>query len=445
MHADIPQRANIRWNEPEFLQELQLDSQLRDTFEICSTCRKCVSLCDSFPRLFELIDSTPDQSIGSADSKCFADVVDACTLCDMCYPICPYITPHEFQVDFPSMVIRYRAVQRSKGNRHFQQDQLAETDRNGRLFCHLSRFINWVTNKENAVIRLVLQWMTGIDRGAVLPRFQPQRFSQQSVKHQKQINVDAPGYGRKVVIYATCFVEYNNSNIGAAAKNVLEKNGIEVEVAYSECCGMPQLEGGRLESVSKKAISISSELAQWVDRGYDIVSLIPSCSLMLKSTWSLYLPDDDNVKKVALNTFDISEYLVDLLRKEGITDGLRPIGGDIMLHHACHAQAQNVGPKSAIILRLIPESNVTVTQRCSGHGGTWGVLEKNHPVAVEFGRPIIERIILDQRQYFASECPLAGNHLLDGISKYDKYGHSKVERSFHPIELLAKSYGADIV
>ena len=180
MRAETPQRSNIRWRESEYLQEPHLDSQLRDVFDICSTCRKCTSLCDSFPRLFDLIDSTKNQNIESVDSKRFADVMDACTLCDMCYPICPYITPHDYQIDFPSMVIRYRAVQRSKGDRDYQQDQLAQTDRNGRLFCYWSRFINWVTNKDNVVTRLILQWVAGIDRGAVLPKFQQRRFSRGS-------------------------------------------------------------------------------------------------------------------------------------------------------------------------------------------------------------------------------------------------------------------------
>jgi len=342
------------------------------------------------------------------------------------------------------MVVRYRAVQRRKGVRNFQQEQLGKTDRNGRFFCHWSRFVNWVTNKENIFSRLVMQWVAGIDRSAVLPRFQSQRFSQLSEIKQKGINPDAPGAGRKVVIYATCFVEYNNADIGRSAKRVLEKNGIEVEVAYSACCGMPQLEGGNLEAVSSKAGSISYELAQWVDRGYDIVTLIPSCSLMLKSTWPMYLPDNDDVRKVALNTYDICEYMVELLRTDGIAEGLQTINGDIVLHHACHAQAQNLGPKSAVILRLIPGSRVTVTQQCSGHGGTWGVLARNHHVAVELASPLVDRIISEECRYFASECPLAGNHISEGIARTRKQNASNSHRFFHPIELLAKSYGAEI-
>jgi glycerol-3-phosphate dehydrogenase subunit C len=445
MYTEWSQRAEIRWQGPDFLDKVELESELRDTFDICSTCRRCVSLCESFPRLFDLIDNTSAKDIRSVDSVRFSEVVDACTLCDMCYPICPYILPHKYEIDFPNMVIRYRALQRNMGNRNYQQEQLAKIDRNGRIFCYWSRIINWITSKENLVARLVLQWIAGIDRRAVLPKFQPQRFSRQSSVREVRINREAPGFGRKVVIYATCFVEYNKSGIGIAASTVLEKNGVEVEIVYSECCGMPQLEGGSLEEVSRKAISISSELVRWIDRGYDIVTLIPSCSLMMKSTWSLYLPDDQDVKKVALNTYDISEYLVELFGQDGIAEGLRPIGGDITLHYACHAQAQNMGPKSAIILRLIPECNVTVTQRCSGHGGTWGVLKKNHQVAVEFGAPLVNRIVSDQRKYFASECPLAGEHLLDGVATCGKQLRSKVDRSFHPIELLAKSYGVDIV
>src|SRR5207302_9079754 len=177
------------------------------------------------------------------------------------------------------------------------------------------------------------------------------------------------------VLYATCFVNYNNPSIGEATRAVLARNGVETEVVYPRCCGMPQLEQGDLAAVAASARRVAASLGAWIDKGYDIIALVPSCALMLKFEWPLIVPDDPAVQKLATATFDTAEYLVDIARKEGLAPGLRPLGGDVTLHIACHARAQNMGPKAADLLRLIPETPVNVIERCSGHGGPWGVLQ----------------------------------------------------------------------
>ena len=217
------------------------------------------------------------------------------------------------------------------------------------------------------------------------------------------------------MLYATCFVNYNNPSIGDATRAVLSRNGVETEVLYPRCCGMPQLEQGDLAAVAASAQKVAAALSPWIDRGYDVVALVPSCALMLKFEWPLILPDDHAVKKLAAATFDVSEYIIDIARKEGLAPGMTPLDGGVTVHLACHARAQNMGQKAAEMLRLLPETKVTVIERCSGHGGSWGVLKENFETAVKVGKPVARQALKTATRFVSSECPLAGMHIVQGM------------------------------
>ncbi|MEQ9125513.1 MAG: heterodisulfide reductase-related iron-sulfur binding cluster, partial [Alphaproteobacteria bacterium] len=261
------------------------------------------------------------------------------------------------------------------------------------------------------------------------------------------VNAMAPAYGRKAVIYATCFGNYNEPDIGLAASAVLAKNGVRTEVTYAGCCGMPQLEQGDIARVAERAKTIAAEMARWIDDGYDVVALVPSCALMLKFEWPLILPDDENVKRLSAATYDVAEYVVGIAKKEGLAEGLGPIDGDVTMHLACHARAQNMGPKAAEMLRLIPETRVAIVERCSGHGGSWGAMKDNFETALKVGKPVARQAVkaLQQsaekgrKRYVSSECPLAGRHIVQGIERED--ASVEIADAPHPIKLFAAAYG----
>ena len=204
---------------------------------------------------------------------------------------------------------------------------------------------------------------------------------------------------------------------------------------------MPQLEQGNLAAVSASAARVAGELGPWIDKGYDVIALVPSCALMLKFEWPLILPGDPAVAKLAAATFDISEYLVDIARKEGLAPGLRPLEGGVTVQLACHARAQNIGQKAAEMLRLLPDAEVAVIERCSGHGGSWGVYAENFETAIKVGRPVARQALKNGKVFLASECPLAGMHILQGMEIAAKGAAALPERSLHPIELVARAYG----
>ena len=432
-----PTRYPIDFNNPDFLDQKKLDNEMRRVFDICHGCRRCFNLCDSFPQLFDMIDESKNENVESLTSDKFTPVVDACTLCDMCFMTkCPYVPPHEFNLDFPHLMLRYRVHQKKQNKLLKVPAQLAQTDRNAKIGIMFSGFINWLSNIKNKFLRKILELTIGIDKRVKLPLYNSETFTNYFKNNNNLINVEGAKKDRKVVIYSTCFVNFNKKNTGIAALKVLKKNGVEVQEAYPGCCGMPFLEQADLPKVVEQAKKVSKELLIWVDKGYTVITLTASCGLMLKFEWPLLLPENQDIKRLSKNTKDIDEYIVDISVKEGLAEGLQEIDGGVTVHHACHARAQNMGNKARDMLKLIPNIKIDVVERCAGHGGTFGVMKETHNLAVKVGRPTARQIKNKKNKYMASDCPLAGKHL----KQLEQDTKISSDEALHPIELLAKSY-----
>jgi glycerol-3-phosphate dehydrogenase subunit C len=438
---EAPTRHRIAWEDPDFTDRAKTEAEMRRIFDICHTCRRCFNLCDAFPRLFDLIDNSESGELDTVAPGDYQKVADACTLCDICFMTkCPYVPPHEFNVDFPHVMLRYRAVERREGRIPLQQRELVKTDRNGRLAGLVAPLANWAADRKNTLTRPLLEAVAGIDRNAALPKYHGPTFVMRSKRSAPSVDRTAPAYGRKAVLYSTCFINYNNPSIGQATRAVLARNGVETEVVYPRCCGMPQLEQGDLAAVAASAEWVAAFLEPWIDKGYDIIALVPSCALMLKFEWPLIVPEHTAIEKLAKATFDISEYIVDIARNEGLAPGLSPLEGGITVQIACHARAQNMGQKAAEMLRLLPQADIAVIERCSGHGGSWGVLKGNFETALKVGRPVARQALKNARLFMASECPLAGMHIVQEMEMLAD-GEAVPPRSLHPIELVARAYG----
>ena len=442
-----PERHPIPWREAAFTDPEKLDAELRRVFDICHGCRRCFNLCDSFPRLFDLIDGSKSGELDTVDSADFKPVIDACTLCDMCFMTkCPYVPPHVFNLDFPHLMLRARAAEAKQGKVSFAAKQMTKTDRNGKIGCAVSGAANWACKTSNRLTRPVLQALGGIHRDAALPEFSATKLTDEAETGltKPEINKDAPAFGRKAVIYATCFGNYNNTAIGEATLKVLARNGVATEVVYPRCCGMPQLEQGDIAAVAASAEATAKELGVWIDKGYDVIALVSSCALMLKFEWPLIVPEDGNVKRLSAATRDVSEYLVEIARNEGLADGLAPLDGGVSVHIACHARAQNMGQKGAEMLRLLPDTEISVIERCSGHGGSWGVMKDNFEVALKIGKPVAREVKKQNPGHVVSECPLAREHILQGVERLPgdtSSGGLETSTAQHPIELIARAYG----
>ena len=433
--TEAPIRHSINFNHPDFLDPKKLDDEMRRVFEICHGCRRCFNLCDSFPKLFDFIDESKDGEVTSLPSEKFKPVVDACTLCDMCFMTkCPYVPPHEFNLDFPHLMFRYRMSLRKNGKLSKITRQLAKIDRNAKIGILFNKTINWILDVKNKLFRKILEMFIGIDKNVILPRYNSETFSNYFKKFKK--NVPKTNSNRKVVIYSTCFVNFNKKKTGEAAVKVLTHNGVEVEHSYAGCCGMPYLEQADPEQVVIQAKLVSKELLKYVDNDYKVVTLTASCGLMLKFEWPLLLPYDENIKRLSKNTLDIDEYIVHISKNEGLVGGLKEIDGGVTVHNACHARAQNMGNKARDMLKLIPNIKIDLVERCAGHGGTFGVMKETHDIAIKVGKVTAKTVKTKNNKYMASDCPLAGKH----IKQLTEDININNDEALHPIELIAKSY-----
>jgi len=452
---EAPTRYPLDWHDAAFYDRAALDAEMRRQFDICHGCRRCFNLCDSFPRLFDLIDESESGELDSVDSKDFPAIEEACTLCDMCFMTkCPYVPPHEFNLDFPHLMLRARAVAlHERGRAPFVQNQLAQMDRNGKAARPIAPLANWGSKRKNPLTRPLMDKTLGIDKNAALPQFTSKTFIKRFSENPPQPNADKQAKQRqktrKAALYATCYVNYNNPETGEAAAAVLAHLGVDVSAHYLGCCGMPFLEQGNLAKVAKQARTLATQLRPLIDEGHDIITLTASCGLMFKFEWPLIVPDDENVKALAAATRDICEYIVDIANKEGLPDGLQPITEGISVHLACHARAQNVGPKSAELLRLIPEAKLNIIERCAGHGGTFGVLKPTHEIAMKQGKPTARQAAKTNNNMLVSECPLAAKHIVQGIEKLnenapenaDESPNENLPQAAHPVVIFARAYG----
>jgi glycerol-3-phosphate dehydrogenase subunit C len=437
---DAPFRHPIAWQDEEYYDLAKVEAELERQFDVCHTCRRCFNLCDSFPRLFDLIDESPTGELDSVPKSDYAKVDEACTLCDMCFLTkCPYVPPHPFDIDIPHLILRYRAAKRKAGERDFIRDQLGKTDRNGKLAKPVAGLANWATARKNTPLRQLLEAIAQIDAEAELPKYNSKTATDRLAA---PIAPDpaGPAFGqRKVVLYATCFVDYNEPDTAVAAARVLARQGVEAKLVYPECCGMPQLESGDLSDVAARAKRVAKAFAPYVEQGYEILALTASCGLMMKFEWPLILPGDPEVAKLSAATRDIGEYVVDLAKTYGLAPGLSPVEGGVTVHQACHMRAQNMGAKSAEMLRLIPDTRIEIVERCSGHGGTFGVMKDTRPLAVKVGKPAAKQVVQKETAELCSDCPLACKHLGQLVSQDEQ---AKIQpRQSHPIEVLARAYG----
>ncbi len=436
---DAPTRHPIAWRDEAYYDMAAVEAEMERVFDICHTCRRCFNLCDSFRRLFDMIDEAPTGEVDGVLKSKYRDVVDACTLCDMCFMTkCPYVPPHPWDVDFAHLMLRHRAAERRHTGRQWLRDQFGETDRNGRMAKPVAPLVNWATDRKNQPIRELMEMAAGIDHEVELPKWHS-KTAVDLGRTPAPVNPDGPALGRKAVIYATCFSNYNDPQTAVDAMSVLALQGVETRMMHPVCCGMPQLEAGDIAEVASRAERVAAEFGRWIADGWDVVALTASCGLMLKFEWPLILPESEAVKTLSGATYDISEYVVELSKQHGLLPGLKPLQGGVVVHHACHARAQNMGQKSAELLRLIPDTKVDVVERCSGHGGTFGVMKRTHGVAVKVGKPAARQVAKTGDASLCSDCPLACKHL--GQLLEAELAAEAQPRRGHPIQMFARAYG----
>jgi len=434
---DAPGRHPLDWRRPEFHDETALFAELERVFDICHGCRRCFNLCHAFPTLFDLIDESESTELDGVARGDYWKVVEQCYLCDMCFMTkCPYVPPHEWNVDFPHLMLRAKAVANRKGKVGARDRILSATDTVGGLASIpvAAPVVNAANKLRSA--RVLLEKTLGVHRHARVPDYHSDTLRKRLRGHRSQ-----PSEGQatettrgRVALFGTCYGNYNEPSLGEDLVSVFEHNGIPVMLCDdARCCGMPKFELGDLEGVDRARQHNVPRLVDFINQGFDVVAPIPSCVLMFKQELPLMFPGDADVAKVRDGIFDPFEYLM-LRHREGKlrTDFTTPLG-KIAYHVACHQRVQNIGLKTKEMLELVPDTQVIAIERCSGHDGTYAVKKEFYATAMKLVRPVAKRVTGAKADHYTSDCAMAARHIEHALAD-----GSKAEL---PLALLRKAYG----
>jgi len=423
---EAPVRHPLNWQDEDFYNEQSLNQELERVFDICHGCRRCVSLCKSFPTLFDLVDESETFEVDSVDKTDYKKVVDQCYLCDLCYMTkCPYVPPHEWNVDFPHLMLRAKAIQFKKGETKKSHKVLTSPQQVGSVASKpvISSIVNW--SNSNKTIRKITEKIMGVHVDAVVPKYYSKTLTKLFVE-------DKTASKFKVAVFGTCYGEYNDPKSVIDLIDVLRHNNVEVKlIKNTQCCGMPKMELGDLETVVEYANANISPLKKLVEDGYKLIAPIPSCVLMFKNELPMIISDNEDIKLISKAFFDPFEYLSFLNDSGQLNSNFSSIDKEVLYQMACHQRVQNIGSHTKKILGLIPDLDVNIAERCSGHDGTYGVRKETHTYAVAIGKPVAKKIT-DNTDLVVSDCVMAGNHIAHIATQ-------NIE-AIHPITLVKMAY-----
>ncbi|MCL4546210.1 MAG: heterodisulfide reductase-related iron-sulfur binding cluster [Deltaproteobacteria bacterium] len=473
-----------------FLDEKDLFNEIRRVYSKCISCRICIGFCPSFPALFNAFDNKDGDMNALTDNE-LTNPLDLCFYCKQCYFKCPFTPPHEWRIDFPHLALRYKVFRFKKEGAKIQDRLLLDTDKMGKRSVPLSPVINKLNNFP--LFRSLLEPIMGIDKRAKVPSFNKVTFEKwfydnykktssslgfndvsnpnivktisgsydkidNEINNEINLKIDNNDKGNnsvnannnnisnnnannnisnnntnnsaKAVLFYTCMINYNFLDRGIALIKVLEKNGINIELPDVQCCGIPYYDIGDIESSIQKAKFNVKSLKRYVNEGYNIIVPVPTCAMQIKHEYPLLLPDDDDVIAVANKTYDVHEYLFHLYENGKFNMDFKKPMGKIVYHISCHLKSLNIGYRALSLLKLIPQTEITVIEKCSGHDGTFGVKKKTFDYAVNVGKNLFEDINSTDVNYYVSDCPLASDQIEMGTGK----------KVMHPLEILYKSY-----
>ncbi|HSN16253.1 MAG TPA: heterodisulfide reductase-related iron-sulfur binding cluster [Anaeromyxobacteraceae bacterium] len=416
--------------EERYWDPAALDGEIRRTFEICHGCRLCFKYCDTFPQLFRLLDERHEGDVHRLSRAETDSVLDACFQCKLCEVQCPYTARerHEYQLDFPALVHRHRAIRGRGRSPTLRQRILNDPDRAGAA----ARASLGLANVANRVrpLRVLMERTVGIHRDKKLPAFASERFDSWARKNG-WVRAEPGG---EAVLFQTCFVQHNEPEIGRDALYVLRRNGVDVHVVPGlECCGMPAWEIGDLATLRRKAARDLDLLAPHVEKGAKVLVVNPTCSMMMRREWPRLLEggDRERAERLAPRVMDVSEFLWSIRNETRFDGSFKSAPGTIAYHAPCHLRAQGIGFKGRDLLRRIPGATVAATVvECCGHDGTFAMTVEGFEPSRRIGKKAFEGMKEPGAEVWATDCPLAAIQLEQHAGK----------RALHPVTILARAY-----
>ncbi|HJT21089.1 MAG TPA: heterodisulfide reductase-related iron-sulfur binding cluster [Nitrospira sp.] len=407
----------------------QLDKETLRIYEICDGCRRCFNVCPSFNTLLDRIDAVE----GEVSKLTHADhrrVVDECYYCKLCYNHCPYTPPHQYELDFPHLMVLWKKRLAAERGVSWRDQLLIKTDLIGRLGSATAPFTNWLL--KNRLVRRFGEW-AGVHRDRHVLRFSSETFPRWFARRPSPQR-PVPRL-HKVALFSSCLVNYQATDIGKATVQVLEKNGVDVVVPHQRCCGMPSFDIGDTRAIQEAASANVASLHPWIVQGYDVVVPTASCSLMLKREYPA-MNGDERTKHVAERTFDVCEYLMKMKKNGQLAEDFVRSPGRVAYQIPCHLRDQNIGFKSKELLECAG-AQVDVIEKCSGHDGAWSAKKEFFTLSMTIAAKAVRAIEQAPADLIASDCPLAGLQL----DQAGASAHVGGKAALHPIQIVRDAYG----
>ncbi|MEC7909561.1 MAG: heterodisulfide reductase-related iron-sulfur binding cluster [Actinomycetota bacterium] len=407
-----------------------LSGEIDRTFEICHGCRMCFKYCDSFPLLFSFIDERHDGDVRKISEIETEQVMDACFQCKLCEVQCPYTVRenHEFLLDFPKLVHRYKAQKTAKHGVSFRNKMLGDPEKTAKLVRSTFGIADKL-NQKSRMHRKFMEFLVGIHNEKNLPKFPRETFTSWAEK-ENLISGESEG---EVVLFPTCYVENNEPEIGQDTVKVLKKNGISVTCEKGlACCGMPAWESGDLETMQDFASKNLDLLEPHVKAGKKVVAINPTCSMMLRQEYPELVKEEDKERALLLaeKIADPSEYLWSIRNEERFNTDFATTPQKVSYHTPCHLRAQSIGFKARDLLRKIPGVKVDTTMECCGHDGTFAMKTESFEASVRIGKKSFDSMSESSAEIWATDCPLAA-------MQFDQHAD---RRPMHPMSILAQAY-----
>jgi Fe-S oxidoreductase len=424
--VDPPELPTAAWRyeDPAYRDPAKLERELRRVAEICHQCRRCLPLCPSFPRLFDLIDASPNEVAGVSMAG-LDEVNELCFHCKQCFNHCPYTPPHEWDVDFPALMRRQQLARAERDGVPLARKLTTRTDLIGKAASLAPPLMNFAN--KNRLSRVMMEKTVGIHRDWVQPTYYAETAQRWFAR--RAAPAVAGGNGR-AVLFPTCSVEYSDPEVARAAVEVLEKSDVRVEMAYPACCGMPFTDVGDLDAARRNAARNVEALLPFVDAGAVVLVPGPSCSLMFKHEYPKLLETDAAVR-VAAATRDLMEHVYDLAKDKKLSREFTAPIGSVAYHAPCHLRHQNLGFRARDLLKLAG-ADVTLIDACSGVDGTWGMQARFHDASLGVAKRLLSTIEQLAPDHVSTDCPLSALRIEEGTGR----------KAVHPILLFRRAYGA---
>ena len=422
--------------QDKYWDQRALALEVERAFEICHGCRMCFKYCDSFPILFDLLDTRHDGEVGRITAGETETVMDACFQCKLCEVQCPY-TPredHEFQLDFPRLVHRYQAVKHRREGSSLRDRFLADPDgaaKMARASFGLANIMNRVR-----LNRWFMEKILGIHRDKLLPDFASSTFERWAEANGRIVEKPRET-SPEVVIFQTCYVQNNEPQIGRDLLEVLDRNQVPSAcVKGLQCCGMPAWERGDLEATRKQASNNLAILDPFVEAGAKVLAINPTCAMMMRREYPELVPESERerARKLAEAVRDPSEFLWSIRKEDRFNTDFKTSPGETVAYHApCHLRAQAVGFRGRDLMKKIPGVKPKMVMECCGHDGTHAMKVEGFEYSQRAGKKAFSEMQDSGAKVWATDCPLAALQFQQ---------HAGV-KPLHPISVLARAYRED--